>query len=71
MYRAGLVHADISEYNIMMSDPPTLIDFGQGVILSHPRAMEFLERDVRNILKYFAKFGCKKDFEKTMEWLKA
>ncbi|MEK6979175.1 MAG: serine protein kinase RIO [Candidatus Micrarchaeota archaeon] len=71
LYRAGLVHADISEYNIMMSDPPTLIDFGQGVILSHPRAMEFLERDVRNILKYFAKFGCKKDFEKTMEWLKA
>lgn len=70
MYRAGLVHSDISEYNIMMSESPTLIDFGQGVILSHPRADEFLERDVRNILNYFAKHGIKRDFDKTMEWIK-
>ena len=70
MYHARLVHADISEYNIMMSAPPTLIDFGQGVILSHPRAMEFLERDVRNILKYFEKHGIKLDFGKTMGWIK-
>lgn len=70
MYKARLVHADISEYNIMLGKVPYLIDFGQGVILEHPNADKFLERDVGNILNYFAKFGIKKDFEKTLEWIK-
>ena len=71
MYRAGLVHADISEYNILLAkDAPYLIDFGQGVLLQHPKADEFLERDVKNILKYFEKFGIKKDFKNTLEWIK-
>jgi len=71
MYNAGLVHADISEYNIMLAkDAPYLIDFGQGVLLQHPKADEFLERDVKNVLKYFEKFGIKKDFKKTLEWIK-
>lgn len=70
MYSGGLVHADISEYNVLISEPPVLIDFGQGVVLSHPRALQFLERDVRNILTYFEKRGIKRDFEKTIEWVK-
>ena len=70
MYRAGLVHADISEYNIMLGKVPYIIDFGQGVVLDHPNAEKFLERDVRNILNYFMRFGVKKDFEKTLEWIK-
>jgi RIO kinase 1 len=70
MYSAGLVHADISEYNIMLGDVPYLIDFGQGVILDHPNAEMFLERDVKIILKYFEKFGIKRDFEKTLKWIK-
>ncbi len=70
MYKAGLVHADISEYNIMLAeDAPYLIDFGQGVVREHPKAEEFLKRDVSNILKYFEKFGIKRDFEKTMKWI--
>jgi RIO kinase 1 len=71
MYRAGLVHADVSEYNILMSDPPTLIDFGQGVVLGHPKSMEFLERDVRNTLHAFEKYGIKRDLQKTLEWVKS
>jgi RIO kinase 1 len=70
MYHAELVHADISEYNIMMADVPYLIDFGQGVILRHPNAEKFLERDVRNILRYFERRGIKKDFEEVMEWVR-
>lgn len=70
MYRAGLVHADVSEYNIMLGKVPYFIDFGQGVVLGHPNAEKFLERDVKNILNYFEKFGIKKDFEKTLEWIK-
>ncbi|NYZ77239.1 serine protein kinase RIO [Candidatus Micrarchaeota archaeon] len=70
MYRAGLVHADISEYNVMLGPVPYLIDFGQGVVLAHPNAEKFLERDIRNILHYFEKFGITRDFEKTMKWIK-
>jgi len=70
MYRASLVHADLSEYNIMMGDVPYLIDFGQGVVLRHPHAERFLERDVSIILKYFRKFGVTRDLQKTIEWIK-
>ena len=70
MYKAGLVHADLSEYNVMMGDVPYLIDFGQGVITRHPRAEKFLERDVAIILKYFAKRGMKRDLEETLRWIR-
>ncbi|MCS4541465.1 MAG: serine protein kinase RIO [Euryarchaeota archaeon] len=51
---AELVHADISEYNVLMfNDKPILIDWGQAVTIEHPMAESFLERDVRNILRYF------------------
>lgn len=71
MYKAGLVHADISEYNLMLGDDaPYLIDFGQGVVTKHPNAGKFLERDVRNVLIYFAKFGYKKNFDEVMRWIK-
>ena len=70
MYKAGLVHADLSEYNILVGPVPYLIDFGQGVITRHPNAEKFLERDVSIILKYFGKFGIMRDFRKTMEWIR-
>lgn len=71
MYKAGLVHADMSEYNIMLGDVPYLIDFGQGVVTRHPNAEKFLERDVAIILKYFEKYGIKRDFEKTIGWIRS
>lgn len=70
MYRAGLVHADLSEYNVMMGDVPYLIDFGQGVVLRHPHAERFLERDVSIILKYFEKFGVKRGLQETLKWIR-
>ncbi|MBD3398657.1 serine protein kinase RIO [Candidatus Micrarchaeota archaeon] len=71
MYRAGLVHADISEYNILVGPKPYLIDFGQGVVLSHPSAEKYLERDVCNIVNYFAKFGFKMGMEESLEYIKS
>lgn len=51
-----LVHADLSEYNVLVHEgKPWIIDMGQSVLLSHPRAREFLERDVLNIVNYFNK----------------
>ncbi len=71
MYKAGLVHADMSEYNIILGELLYLIDFGQGVVAKHPNASRFLERDVRNVLNYFAKFGYKKDFDEVLRWIKS
>lgn len=70
MYRKGLVHADLSEYNIMMGDVPYLIDFGQGVVTRHPHAERFLERDIAIILKFFGRHGIRRDLGKTLEWIK-
>ena len=62
--KAELVHADLSEYNIMLfEDRPWFIDMGQSVLIDHPMAMSYLERDIRNVLRFFRKFGIKKDVE--------
>ena len=64
--KAGLVHADLSEYNILMDgDEPVMIDFAQAVAKDHPRADEFLKRDVANITRFFQKHF-KVDEEKVM-----
>lgn len=63
MYKkAKLVHSDMSAFNVLIHDKkPYLIDLGQGVLLEHPRAYEFLKRDIYNIVCYFKKFNIKAD----------
>lgn len=57
MYRQGIVHADLSEYNILVGEEKLyLIDFSQGTVLENPMAEEYLSRDVENIIRYFRKF---------------
>lgn len=54
LYVAGLVHGDLSEYNIVVDDGElVVIDLGQAVTVLHPNADEFLERDCRNIANFF------------------
>lgn len=56
--KARIIHADLSEYNIMVwRNNPVFFDFGQAVLTSHPNADFFLERDVRNVVNYFKKKG--------------
>lgn len=59
LYRkAELVHGDLSEYNIMMTDlDPVIFDFAQAVPPEHPMARAFLERDLRRLNAYFSKIG--------------
>ena len=66
MYKkAGLVHGDISAYNVLIyKKMPYLIDLGQGVLIEHPNALEFLKRDIRNVVNYFKKFGIRADEDK-------
>jgi RIO kinase 1 len=56
--KGRLVHADLSEYNIIMTpDGPVMIDTGQAVVLDHPMAQEFFDKDVRNLAKFFQRQG--------------
>jgi RIO kinase 2 len=60
--KTGVIHADLSEYNIILgSDGHILIiDWPQYVIKDHPNANELLERDLNNVLAYFGrKYGLK------------
>ncbi len=55
---AKLVHADMSEYNIMLLDNKVyIIDVAQAVSLEHPNASDFLRNDARNISRFFSKLG--------------
>lgn len=56
--KAKLVHADLSEFNVLLyEEEPVIIDMGQSVMLEHPMSREFLARDIKNIVRYFKKLG--------------
>ncbi len=53
-YDAGYVHADISEYNVFVSeDGVTLFDWPQATPSDHENARELLARDVGHLVGYF------------------
>lgn len=71
LYQNSLVHADLSEYNILLhKEKPYFIDFSQGVVLQHPKAEEFLIRDVSNILKFYSKYNISKSLGEVLEYIK-
>ncbi|MGB9960026.1 MAG: serine/threonine-protein kinase RIO2 [Candidatus Bathyarchaeales archaeon] len=53
--KAGVVHADLSEYNIILKPDMhiLIIDWPQYVTREHPNAQQLLKRDVENILNFF------------------
>ncbi len=70
-YRAGVVHGDLSEYNVLVAgDKPVLFDWPQWISSSHPSALYYLKRDIENILKFFKrKYGLDYDLQATLERL--
>jgi len=53
-YKSGVIHADLSEFNILMEEGNcVIIDWPQWIETSHPNAMSILERDINNILSFF------------------
>ena len=69
--KAELVHADLSEYNILMQKgEPVIIDCGQAVLTSHPLAGVFLERDATNICRFFARKGVEAHSEEVVKEVK-
>jgi RIO kinase 2 len=53
--RAGVVHGDLSEYNVLLTAEHrvVVIDWPQAVQRSHPNADEYLRRDVQNVVRFF------------------
>ena len=53
--KAGIIHADLSEYNIILKPDNhiLIIDWPQYVTKDHPNAQQLLKRDVENILQFF------------------
>jgi len=56
--KAGLVHGDLSEYNVLVWDGHLwVIDCGQAVPLAHGHAEEWFLRDCTNVARYFRRLG--------------
>jgi RIO kinase 1 len=59
MLCAGVIHGDLSEYNILVGgDGPVIIDLPQAVdAAGNSNAAAMLERDVANLTGYFSRFA--------------
>ena len=59
MLCAGVVHGDLSEYNILVgADGPVIIDLPQAVdAAGNNHAQAMLDRDVNNLKNYFGRFA--------------
>ncbi|XP_061390057.1 serine/threonine-protein kinase RIO1 [Musca vetustissima] len=54
--KCRLVHADLSEFNILVEDGQLIIiDVSQSVEHDHPHAFDFLRKDCTNISEFFRK----------------
>lgn len=59
MLCAGLVHGDLSEFNVLLAaEGPVIIDLPQAVnAAGNNNASRMLERDVNNMTQYFGRFA--------------
>jgi RIO kinase 2 len=55
--KAHIIHADLSEYNIILQPDGhvLIIDWPQAVKTDHANASELLERDLKNVLTVFSR----------------
>jgi RIO kinase 2 len=79
MFLAGVVHGDLSQYNVMLSDDIYIIDFPQWIEVDREQEsleaenwMTLLHRDVENVLRYFKKaYGIEKDINSVINYILA
>jgi len=69
-YGAGVIHTDLSEYNVLVDKEGMvwIIDWPQYVSADHPNALELLERDIGNVVYYFRrKYGLEYDPDQALK----
>lgn len=73
MYLAGLVHGDLSQFNILYyHEKPVFIDLSHATPTKNHNAVELLERDLRNVANFFRKIGVReKDIDKDIAKFKS
>jgi RIO kinase 1 len=68
LYHSGFVHTDLSEFNILnWKEMPVFIDLSQATTSDNPNFSDYLERDVKNVCKFFRKCGLDADNEKVLK----
>ncbi len=70
--RLGIIHADLSEYNVLIKEDGSfiIIDWPQYVTHEHPDARTLIERDVKTICSFFYhKFSVKVDPKHELNFL--
>ncbi len=72
LHRAGLVHGDLSEYNMVVyKGELVIIDIGQALTVHHPTAEEYLRRDCRNVANFFTRQGLELTEDELYEFVTA
>ncbi|KAF2843339.1 Serine/threonine-protein kinase Rio1 [Patellaria atrata CBS 101060] len=62
-----LVHGDLSEYNVLYHEEKLwIIDVSQSVEHEHPRSLEFLRTDIKNVSDFFRNQGVDTLAERTV-----
>lgn len=69
--KCRLVHADLSEYNVLYHQKRLwIIDVSQSVEHDHPRSTEFLRMDIKNVGDFFRRKGVETVGERRVfEWV--
>ena len=72
LYKAGLVHGDLSPFNILNHhEKPFIIDMSQSTTPEDPNAKEFLDRDTKNIAIFAKKIGVELTADEILQKVKA
>ena len=71
---AGVIHADLSEYNIIIKPNwyILIIDWPQYVTREHPNAEQLLKRDIKNLVRFFQrKYKLKTKLKDALNYVRA
>jgi len=70
LHTAGLIHGDLSEYNMIIHDGElVIIDLGQAVTIHHPNAGDLLRRDCENVAAFFSRQGLETSGDDLFEYI--